>query len=77
MPTILRQEGFRFLFYSREGQEPAHIHVIGHSGEMKVWLSDLSIAKVYDLSPKYQKKILEIISQNQQLFLEKWREYHG
>ena len=36
MPTVLREAGFRFLFYSREGIEPPHIHVIGHGGEMKV-----------------------------------------
>ena len=29
MPVVLRREGFRFLFYSNEGdpREPAHIHV--------------------------------------------------
>jgi hypothetical protein len=77
MPTILREAGFRFLFYSREGQEPPHIHVIGHDGEMKVWLNDLTVAKVYSLSPKHQKRALEIIEINKELFVQKWREYHG
>jgi hypothetical protein len=27
MPTILRKDGFRFFFFSREGTEPPHIHV--------------------------------------------------
>jgi len=27
MPTVLRIEGFRFHFYSDEGNEPPHIHV--------------------------------------------------
>jgi Domain of unknown function (DUF4160) len=27
MPTLLRIEGFRFFFYSSEGQEPPHVHV--------------------------------------------------
>ncbi len=27
MPTVLRVDGFRFFFYSNEGNEPAHIHV--------------------------------------------------
>ena len=35
MPTILRRDGYRFFFYSKEGKEPPHIHVIGHEGEMK------------------------------------------
>ncbi|MBC7467314.1 MAG: DUF4160 domain-containing protein [Bdellovibrio sp.] len=33
MPTILRKNGFRFFFYSNEGEEPAHIHVVGRNGE--------------------------------------------
>jgi len=27
MPTLLRVEGFRFFFFSNEGQEPPHVHV--------------------------------------------------
>jgi hypothetical protein len=27
VPTVLRVSGFRFFFYSMEGDEPAHIHV--------------------------------------------------
>jgi hypothetical protein len=34
MPTIYRENGFRFFFYTHEGNEPAHVHVIGKGGEM-------------------------------------------
>lgn len=27
MPTVLRIEGYRLYFYSREPNEPAHVHV--------------------------------------------------
>ncbi|MFC7524157.1 DUF4160 domain-containing protein [Parapedobacter sp. GCM10030251] len=27
MPTLLNESGFRFFFYSPEGNEPAHIHI--------------------------------------------------
>ncbi|MHB8905139.1 MAG: DUF4160 domain-containing protein [Melioribacteraceae bacterium] len=27
MPTILRTNGYRFFFFSREGNEPMHIHI--------------------------------------------------
>jgi hypothetical protein len=77
MPTILRQDGFRFFFYSREGNEPSHIHVVGHAGEMKVWLDTLVVAKVFNLSPKHQKVVMQIISQNQELLIKKWEEFHG
>jgi len=42
--------------------------LIGHGGEMKVWLNDLVIAKIYNLSPKHQKQIIKIIVQNKELF---------
>jgi Domain of unknown function (DUF4160) len=40
MPTVLRQDGFRFFFYSNEGdpREPPHVHVMRGGGEAKVWL---------------------------------------
>jgi hypothetical protein len=77
MPTILRQDGFRFFFYSREGNEPPHIHVVGHDGEMKVWLNTLTVAKVFNLSPSHQKLVMEIVSQNRDLLIKKWGEFHG
>ena len=46
MPTVLTKDGFRFFFYSREGNEPPNIHIIGKGGEMKIWLNNLVIAKV-------------------------------
>ncbi|MFM9947502.1 MAG: DUF4160 domain-containing protein [Saprospiraceae bacterium] len=27
MPTILKWLGFRFFFYSNEGNEPPHVHI--------------------------------------------------
>ncbi|WP_409988699.1 DUF4160 domain-containing protein [Cellvibrio sp.] len=40
MPVILRLNGFRFFFYSNEGNplEPAHIHVSKDGDEAKIWL---------------------------------------
>ena len=77
MPTILRRNGYRFFFYSREGREPPHIHVIGHGGEMKVWLEDMNVANVYRLSLNRQRKVLEIIQENKKLFQDAWRKFHG
>ncbi len=76
MPTVLRKNGFRFFFYSREGQEPPHIHVIGKSGEAKVWLKPIEISKVYNLKPKDQREILRIVQGNVKMFLEAYKEWH-
>ena len=77
MPTILRHNGFRFFFYSREPDEPAHIHVIGRGGTAKVWLASMKFHKIYGLKPKDQKDILEIIMANKDLLTSEWSKYHG
>jgi hypothetical protein len=40
MPVVFRYKGFRFFFYSNEGnpREPVHIHARGEGGEAKFWL---------------------------------------
>jgi hypothetical protein len=44
MPTVLRWNGYRFFFYSADGDEPPHVHVVRGEHEAKVWLSDCSVA---------------------------------
>jgi hypothetical protein len=36
-PTVFREGGFRFYFFSRE-ERRMHVHVQGQSGEAKFWL---------------------------------------
>ena len=40
MPTIFRHRGYRFFFFSNEGdpREPPHVHVGGGSDEAKFWV---------------------------------------
>jgi Domain of unknown function (DUF4160) len=77
MPTLLRKDGFRFFFYSREGTEPPHVHVEKGGGEAKFWLRPVSLAwsarlKVADLS-----RAEAIVVQNRDAFETKWREFFG
>ena len=46
MPTVFRHDGFRFFFYSNEGdpREPVHINVIKDGGEAKLWLHPVAVA---------------------------------
>jgi len=76
MPTVLRQDGFRFFFYSNEGNEPPHIHVIGKGGEAKVWLEPVEFSKIYNLNFKDQKQILLIVTANAKILREKYEEWH-
>jgi hypothetical protein len=77
MPTILVSNGFRFYFYSNEGNEPSHIHVSGRGGEMKIWIPSLMIEFSWNLSPRDQRQVLEIVGVNCSLFLEKWNDFHS
>lgn len=40
MPVVFRLNGYRFFFYSNEGDplEPVHIHVFKDGAEAKFWL---------------------------------------
>ena len=51
-PTVFREAGFRFYFFSRE--EPRmHIHVQSGNGEAKFWLEpSIQIAQNHGLSMK-------------------------
>ena len=75
MPTILRLDGFRYHFYSNEGREPPHIHVVGKGGEMKIWLQPILVDSVFNLTPPDQRRIFDTVRKNKELFLEKWNEF--
>ena len=36
-PTVFREQGYRFFFFSREEQR-MHVHVLSADGEAKFWL---------------------------------------
>ena len=40
MPVVFRERGYRFHFYSDEGdpREPVHIHVVKDDADCKLWL---------------------------------------
>jgi hypothetical protein len=77
MPTILRVKGFRFFFFSLEGNEPPHIHIEHGDKVAKFWLKPVNMASSYGFRSHELAKIRVIVSENRQLFLEKWHEFFG
>lgn len=75
MPTILRILGFRFFFYSNEGNEPPHIHVEKAEGNGKYWLTPVSKSYMRNFSKKEEKQVAKIVREEQELFKKKWYEY--
>ena len=77
MPTILYKNGWRLFFYSNEGNEPIHIHAQNAEVECKYWLIESSLEIICDFSynldyPK-KREIEEIIYQNFDLIVQKWK----
>jgi Domain of unknown function (DUF4160) len=75
MPTVLRVDGFRFFFYSNEGNEPAHIHVQKAEKYAKFWLDSLQEAESIGYNSKELQRIQNIIIEHWELLREAWNEH--
>ncbi len=53
MPTVLRERGFRFFFWSDERNEPPHIHARSGDAYAKLRLGPpVTLAESHDCSPQ-------------------------
>ena len=77
MPTVLRIAGFRFHFYSNEGEEPPHIHVDTGDGECKFWLEPVALAVNHGVAAVTVRKIERLVYEHRDFLREKYREFHG
>lgn len=75
VPTIHREGGFRFFFYSGEGNEPPHIHCRNQDSEIKIWLSPLAVAFAFGMNARDQREALRITRTHQKKFMEAWNEF--
>ncbi len=74
-PTVLREKGYRFFFFSRE-ETRVHIHVVSGDGEAKFWLDPkIELAKNYRYSVIKLKQIESLIEKHHDEFIECWRQY--
>lgn len=75
MPTVLRLNGFRFFFFSNEGNEPPHIHVERGECYAKYWLGHVEIAKSIGFRSHELTKLHRMVIEYVDLFEEKWHEH--
>jgi len=75
MPTALRIDGFRFFFYSKEGNEPTHIHVAQQDNAAKFWLSPVSLVWNEGFNTGSLTRLHRLVRANRTLLWEKWNEH--
>jgi hypothetical protein len=76
-PTILREKGFRFLFFSRE-EERMHIHVQCEHGEAKFWIEPaVELARNDGLNDSELRFARQTIEDRANEIRTAWREHFG
>ncbi|MEQ1956352.1 DUF4160 domain-containing protein [Mesorhizobium sp. CN2-181] len=80
MPVVFRDKGFRFHFYSNEGEprEPPHIHVLKDGIDAKFWLRpDVVVAYNDGFSAKTLRELTEVIVRRRDEIEQAWHEFFG
>lgn len=77
MPTVLRQDGYRFYFYSHEPNEPPHVHVDKGGCSLKLWLEPVAMARNVGFRPREISAIINMVRQHRRNLLEAWHGYFG
>lgn len=76
-PTVFRERGFRFFFFSREEERP-HVHVVSGGGEAKIWLvPEIEIAKNYRYSRRQLKEIESLVEAHYDELIGAWQRHFG
>ena len=75
MPTVLRSGPYRLAFYSSNGSEPPHVHVISPTGQAKFWIDPVSLARSAGVSARELRQMESIVAENRELLLRSWHEY--
>ncbi|WP_081987143.1 DUF4160 domain-containing protein [Methylotenera sp. G11] len=74
-PTVFREGGFRFFFFSRE-ESRIHIHVTHANGEAKFWLKPaIELAINQGLTSKQISEALLLVQHHSEEILNAWYEH--
>lgn len=80
MPAVFRNHGFRFHFYSNEGdpREPIHIHVQKGEADAKFWLyPDVSVAYNRGFTARVLSDLMEQVEARREDIEKAWNEHFG
>lgn len=80
MPVVFRHNGYRFHFFSNEGdpREPVHIHVTKDGADAKYWLyPEVTVAYNRGFDARTQNRLAAIIEARRQEIEDAWHDYFG
>ncbi len=77
MPTVLRIGPYRFHFYSREPDEPPHIHVERDDLEAKFWLKPVSLAANHGFNTAELRDIERLVEEHCQKLIGAYIGFYG
>ncbi|MGP0061384.1 MAG: DUF4160 domain-containing protein [Beijerinckiaceae bacterium] len=80
MPVVFRHKGFRFLFYSNEGdpREPMHIHAVKDGIAAKFWLlPQITVAYNDGFNARIVRELVETIEDHRNEIARAWDEFFG
>ncbi len=78
MPVVFREAGYKFFFYSDEGdpREPVHIHILGKGCDAKIWIQpEILVQDSYGLNPRELLKIVRMVERRAKLIESAWHDH--
>jgi hypothetical protein len=76
-PTVFREGGFRFYFFTLE-ESRMHIHVHGEGGEAKFWIDHrIELARNYGLTENNLGRVRKLIEEHEDGIRSAWRQHFG
>jgi len=74
-PTVFRENGYRFFFFSRE-ETRMHVHIISGDGEAKFWLEpEIALARNYYYNSKQLKEIKSLLEIHYDELISTWQRH--
>ncbi len=80
MPVVFRHNGFRFHFFSNEGdpREPVHVHVTKDDADAKFWLQpEVNVAYNRGFAARTLSELSAIIELHRSEIEGAWHEHFG
>ena len=75
MPSVLREGPYRFFFYSGDGDEPRHVHVVRDDRVATFWLNPVRMQRSGGLRRSEVRRVQCIVEANHELVMNAWNDY--